>query len=152
VPAPTVQIVAWGNSGRSDDGVGLALASELARIYADEPRVRISRQHQLGPEMVEQLEACRRAVFLDAHVDERDAVRVQRVEPQEEAAMVSTHHCPPEVLLSLGAALGMVMPECYLVSVRARDLSLGDQLSEATARDMASARREVEKLVRNALA
>lgn len=150
MPAPAVRIVAWGNSGRRDDGVGLALATELALTYADDPQLAVSQHHQLGPELVEELQACRRAIFIDAHVGRGKAVRIRRVEPGP-LTLLSTHHCPPETLLSLGAALGMDMPESYVVSIRARELGLGDQLSEPAARDMAAAGEQVVRLIEEAL-
>lgn len=146
VPA-AVRIFAWGNRGRRDDGVGLALAEELQSLYAPDPQVSVQQYHQLGPEVVDELRACRLAVFVDARVGSpAAAVAVTRVRPAESGELAS-HHCSPEALLALGQALGLVMPETYLVSIHAQDVGYGDQLSEDTARAMCQARHAVANLI-----
>ncbi len=146
MPQP-VLIIAWGNIGRRDDGVALRLAERLQVRLADAPEVRIQQHHQLGPELICDLDGCRQAIFVDAHVrpDGPDVI-VERVEESSPTAL-NTHHCAPPVLLSFARAAGYRVPESWLVCVRAYDMEFGDELSAGTARGMLQAEQEIIRLV-----
>ena len=127
-----IRIIAWGNKGRRDDGVALALAERLEQRFAGSNDVIIDQFHQLGPELAEDLSHSRRAIFLDAHVREACAdVSTERLAASKRPVL-DTHHCPPDVLLALGGSLGWSMPPAYLVCIRAYDMDFGDELSAPT--------------------
>lgn len=135
-----VRIIAWGNLGRSDDGVALVLAERLEARFAGRPDVVVQQFHQLAPELAADLDGCRMAIFVDAHVraDAPDLC-VERVTPVEVAAF-NTHHCHPPVLLALAKSMGYNLPsECWLVAIRARCFDFGDALSPATTAAMEKA-------------
>lgn len=143
-----ILILAWGNAGRRDDGAALVLAERLERRFGENPDVVIQRLHQLGPELAEDLDRCRMAIFLDAHVraDEEDLI-VERLYPRESAGL-DTHHCRPEQLLALTRHLRLHVPEAVLVAVRAHDMTFGDELSEPTRRCLDDAEQRVARLVK----
>lgn len=128
-----IRLFAWGNRGRCDDGVALVIAERLEVRFADEPGVIIHQYHQLAPEIVEELDDCRLAIFLDAHVpSERAPWLVSRIQASAGGGL-DTHACTPADLLGLMASLGLSPPEALLVSVRGEDMSYGERLSPATA-------------------
>lgn len=143
-----IRIIAWGNRGRRDDGVGLVLAERLAECYAGDDEVVIQEYHQLGPELVEDLGRCRLAIFVDACVDAGvdEKVRVEPVLPVSVGG-IDTHHCPPGVLLGLGEALQLSLPKAILVKIRAHDLGFGDGLSRPATDALAIAESEIAVLV-----
>jgi hydrogenase maturation protease len=142
-----IRIFAWGNRGRRDDGVALALAQQFEIIYAGNDEVVVHQYHQLGPELVDELSASRLAIFIDAHVGSlADDCAITRLAPADSADL-SSHHCRPEVLLALCRALGRPVPAAYLVSIRAHDLAYGDQVSKLTGLAMGEAREAVVQLV-----
>lgn len=147
MPGP-IRIIAWGNRGRGDDGVALVLAERLEGRFAGRSDVCVQQFHQLAPELAADLDDCRLAVFLDAHVrDDAPEVCVERVVPVHEAGF-NTHHCDPPVLLALARSMGYkVPPECWLVTMRARCLDFGDSLSRAATAAMAEAEAVVMRLV-----
>ena len=137
-----IRIIAWGNRGRRDDGVALALAERLEVRYQGDPQVVVQQYHQLGPELADDLCRARRAIFIDADVrDNSPDVCVEPLSPVQPAGL-DTHHCPPGVLLGLGRSLGWPMPPAFLVCVKAHDLGFGDDLTPPTraALDQAEAR------------
>ncbi len=139
-----IRIFAWGNVGRRDDGAALVLLERLRRADLG-PEVALHEYHQLGPEVVDLLADCRLALFIDAHVRE-DAgdVLCEPVQPTTTGAM-DTHHCTPDQLLALAAALGYSTPPSRLIGIRAHDLAFGHQLSPATEAAVAQAERLVRR-------
>lgn len=145
--AGTIRIIAWGNVGRQDDGVALVLAERLERHYANDPRVIVQQYHQLGPELVEDLHRCEVAIFLDAHLQPGSrAVTAEPVVPATEGGL-DTHHCSPQALLGLTAALGLRVPQAWFIGIGGHQWDFGDALSEATRQAMLDAERVVHDLV-----
>jgi len=151
--ADPIRIIAWGNRGRCDDGVALVLAERLQRRFDGDPDVRVQQYHQLGPELAADLDECRMAIFIDAHVrPDSPEVCVEEVKPIESAAF-QTHHCPPPVLLAMARSMQFnVPPAAWLVTVRAHVLDFGDSLSELTTAAMGRAEDAVLELVSSAKA
>ncbi|HOB74594.1 MAG TPA: hydrogenase maturation protease [Phycisphaerae bacterium] len=147
MPDP-IRIIAWGNKGRCDDGVALVLAERLQERYAGDADVCVQQYHQLGPELAADLDACRLAIFIDAHVrPDRPDVCLETVEPADEATL-QTHHCHPPVLLALARSMQFKLPPVsWLVAIRAYELGFGDSLSTATAAAMADAERRIVELI-----
>jgi hydrogenase maturation protease len=142
-----VRIIAWGNRGRRDDGVGLALAERLEYQLADRPEIVVQQYHQLGPELVYDLNDCDLAIFIDAHTcEDRQDVTLDVLEPADTPCL-NTHHCKPAELLALAAALELQLPEALQVCVRAYDLSFGDELSPRTRKALVVAEELVLSLV-----
>ncbi len=142
-----VRIIAWGNLGRRDDGVALALAARLGERYAGRPDVVVQEYHQLGPELVDDLGDCRLAIFVDAHVRaDAGEVLCEPLRPAESGGL-DTHHCPPDILLGLTIAMGLPAPESWLVGIRAHDMDFGDEFSPATHQAMLVAEARIIALI-----
>lgn len=137
-PPGGVLVIGIGNDLRADDGVGLAVVEELARH--DRPGLDAVWSHQLVPELAEPISRAARVVFVDAAVPGADDpapgpagqagapdVQVRRLTPS--APALGGHQSGPGALLGLAALAGLPVPEAFLVSVRARDLGLGEELS-----------------------
>ena len=147
-----VRIIAWGNRGRRDDGVGLILAERLETRWADRPDVSVQQYHQLGPELVADLEDCRLAIFVDAHV--RESSPEVFFEPVQAVAGggLDTHHCRPGELLALAGAIGMQTPPAFQLGIHAHDMDFGDSLTPETQAAMTEAERRVVEFVESFLA
>ncbi len=145
--AAPIRIIAWGNVGRRDDGAALVLADRLQQHYAHADDVVIQQYHQLGPELVEDLHRCRLAVFVDAHAHADGlAVTSQQVLPAT-AGGLDTHHCSPDALLGLVAALGLTVPPAWLIGIRGNDWEFGDTLSPPTQEAVLEAERLAISLI-----
>jgi hydrogenase maturation protease len=132
---PKTAILAWGNTVRTDDGVGVAVAERLRAALAGDPAVDVQVRTQLGPELAEVLARADRAVFIDAHVEpDGDAVALERLDPADGAELGLNHQVPPDHLLALAAWLYGRAPEAWLLTVRAHDTGFGLALSPETAR------------------
>jgi len=149
VPHP-IRIIAWGNIGRRDDGSALILADRLSARYRNEPDVIVQQCHQLGPELVDDLQNCRLALFVDAHARPGGAdVTVEKITAAT-AGDLDSHQCPPDVLLGLTAALGLKVPEAWLIAIRGHEWHFAEGLSEPTRHAMLKAEQRLLALVENA--
>jgi hydrogenase maturation protease len=124
-------VVGYGNSLRSDDGVGPAVAARLA----GDPRlagVIIRTEHQLTPELAADASQASLLVLVDAGTDEAPGeVSVRRLEPSlVEGGTAWTHHLDPSALVGLARALWGSAPPVILVSIGPASLEVGEGLSE----------------------
>jgi hydrogenase maturation protease len=151
--AETTLVIGYGNSLRSDDGVGPAVASAVARWQR--PDVRALAVHQLTPELAADLAAVDRAIFVDASAggrhEEIEIVSLTAQEPGAQAdrrpANVDGHRGDPRALLALCQLAYGRRPRAWWVTVPAVCLDFGETLSSATAAGMADALEAVRVLV-----
>jgi hydrogenase maturation protease len=130
-PAGGVLVIGYGNTLRSDDGVGWAVADRLAR----DPRLRgadVRAVHQLAPELALDVSRSSLVVLVDAALDGAPgSVAVQAVGASPEAGSAWSHHLGPGELVGLAGELWGATPPVFLVSVGAASLELGEALSPA---------------------
>lgn len=144
---PRIRVIAWGNTGRRDDGVALALADRLTEYFAGDPRVQIEQCHQLSPELALDLHENTAVVFVDAHVREEGLdVEFEPIAPTGSSAL-DTHHCGPRALLRLCEVLSGAVPESYLLTIRAYDTRFGDGLSLQTNQAMLEAQELLTRFI-----
>jgi hydrogenase maturation protease len=136
---PHTLIVGYGNALRGDDGAGY-VAAELLRNRIQDPHVEILCQHQLLPELAENLSRAAHVIFIDASVSGR-AGKFSRI-PLRPAPACSrfTHHATPESLLAAAQALYGHTPEATLYTIPGRNFEVGQELTP-------SVRRAVRELV-----
>jgi hydrogenase maturation protease len=140
-PAGGVLVIGYGNSLRSDDGIGPRVAERAAA----DPRLAgavVATHHQLTPELALDMSAARLVVLVDATTDAAPGVvAVRRVDPGSGADAsgaggdggASSHHVGPGVLLALARDLYGAAPETHIVSVGVADLETGEGLSPPVA-------------------
>ena len=110
-----IQILAWGNVARQDDGLGPAVAAEAERWAL--PDVHISVDYQLHVENSHAISEADSVIFIDASKEGDDPFRWERVEPVEEISF-SSHSIQPPSLLGLSKTCFGRAPEAWLLAVR----------------------------------
>jgi hydrogenase maturation protease len=129
-----VLVVGYGNSLRSDDGIGW----HAARLLAADPRLpgaRVLAHHQLAPELAEDISRATLVVLVDASADgDPGSISIRPVLPPPVGPATWSHHLGPETLAGLAAALYGAVPPMVLVSVAAGSFAEGDRLSAALER------------------
>ena len=132
--AAGVLVVGYGNSLRGDDGIGW----HAAGLLATDPRlagVRVMAQHQLVPELAEDVSRASLVVLVDAAAEgDPGSLLVRRVRPRPPTPATWSHHLDPETLAGLAEALYGSVPPIVLVSVAAGSLAASDRLSAALER------------------
>ncbi len=122
-------VLAWGNPGRLDDGLGPALAHRLeARSL---PGVTVASDYQLQVEYAEEVSRHDRIVFVDADRTGGEPFWIQRLEPAGQGVSFSTHSVAPDALLALVRDLFDSEPEAWLMGIRGYEFDeFGEWLSE----------------------
>ena len=138
-------MIGYGNELRGDDGAG----PQVARAVADwrRPGVRALAVHQLTPELTAELAEAERVVFVDAAVDS-GMVCWRQVAAATGPAPLG-HTCDPGWLLALALALDARAPAAWLVTVPARRLDCGAELSPQAERDVGVVLRQLAALAVN---
>jgi hydrogenase maturation protease len=128
-----VLVVGYGNSLRSDDGVGW----HAAELLATDPRLagaRVLARHQLTPELAEDVSRASLVVLVDASAEgDPGSVSVREIRPRPATPTSWSHHLDPQTLAGLAEALYGAVPPMVLVSVAAGSLTEGDRLSSTLA-------------------
>jgi Ni,Fe-hydrogenase maturation factor len=115
VTAAGVLVVGYGNSLRSDDGIGW----HAAGLLATDPRLADVSRASL-------------VVLVDAAAGgDPGSLLVRRVRPRPPTPAAWSHHLDPETLAGLAEVLYGFVPPIVLVSVAAGSLVEGDRLSVA---------------------
>lgn len=124
-----VLVVGYGNSLRSDDGLGWHLAERLG----EDPRfdgVTVLQRHELMPELALDFSRVGLVVLVDAsHTPAAGTFTIDRVEPASSSEMTWSHHLSPSSLLALARELYGEAPDVVAVSVGVESLEVGDRLS-----------------------
>lgn len=138
-------VIGYGNSLRSDDGIGL----EVAQIVAgwELPEVRSLCQHQLTPELAAELAQVDLAIFVDAcQSADKSAVEVHSLEPSNSVDFKS-HFSNPEAILGLTQALFGKCPQARWVIVPGTNFELGESLSPLAKLGIKQALKQIRNLL-----
>lgn len=119
-------VIGYGNDLRRDDGAGRQVAEAVEELAL--PGVVVRSVAQLTPELALDIAGATGVVFVDADVD-ATAVTAEAVTPSSTQPGVMTHHGDPVRLLALVATVGRVPDRAVAISIPARDLGLGTNMS-----------------------
>ncbi len=135
--SPTLML-AWGNPGRLDDGLGPALADAASTWgFGD---VIIDSDYQLQVEDADQAARCRRVLFVDADRTGAEPFQVERIRAGRSGMAFSTHSVSPESVLALARDLFGVEPEAWLIGIRGYEFDeFGERLSAGARSNLAAA-------------
>jgi len=126
--ARRVLVIGYGNPGRLDDGLGPALAEELAAL--DLPGVTIDSNYQLSVEDAEAISRYDAVVFVDAHTSIDAPFSFTPVEPDGRGSF-SNHSLTPGAIVSLARELFGATADAHVLAIRGYEFNeYGQQLSE----------------------
>jgi hydrogenase maturation protease len=129
-------VIGYGNTLRSDDGVGPRTAEAVAAMRFD--GVETLSCHLLTPELAEPISRAEAVVFVDAAVDEPREVRLRLLEPAATSRFPG-HAADPAVLLALARDVYGHTPRAWLLTIPAENTAIGEALSESTRRSLREA-------------
>jgi len=136
-------VIGYGNTLRSDDGVGARVAAAVAELAL--PGVVALVRHQLTPELAEQISEARTVVFVDAAVDASTEVQVRQLEPTEGAQLMA-HAADPRSLLAFARQLFGRCPPAWWLTVPVENLGFGEELSPLASRGFQTALDKIRTL------
>ncbi len=142
-----IVIVGFGNSLRTDDGLGWHAAQRLAA----DPRfagITVLQRHQLVPELSFEISGAALVVFIDATTSlPPGQVGVEQVQPLGRTSDTWSHHVSPSTLVSLSHQLYGRAAEVSVVSCGVQSVEFGDRLSPAVEAAMPNVIAAVAELV-----
>ena len=138
-------VVGYGNSLRSDDGIGIKIAQIVEGWHL--PGVRSLSLHQLTPELTMELAKVDLAIFVDAcRYCNPEVVKLYPLDPSTSITFKS-HSSDPEALLSLTQSLFGKCPLAWWLIVPGIDFQLGDKLSSPAKQGIEQALKIVKRLI-----
>lgn len=129
-------VLAWGNPGRGDDGLGQALADLLCE-WEDDRRgesVTVRADYQLQIEDAAEIARHDRVVFVDADRTGPEPFSCRRLQPSEYGLGFSSHSVSPGALLTLAESLFGSRPEAWIIGIRGYEFDAFDEALSARAR------------------
>ena len=136
-------VIGYGNSLRSDDGVGLRVAEAVEDMRL--PRVRTLACQQLSPEQAEPISQAATVIFVDAAVDAPHIIRLRKLEPGVSCQLVS-HSANPTTMLALARDVFGHAPQAWWLTIPAVSLDFSEELSPETRRGFEDALRAIQQI------
>ncbi len=126
-------MLAWGNQGRGDDGLGPA----FARVVADRelPGLKVESDYQLQVEDAYEVARYPRVILVDADRSGPEPFSFRRLVPAPLSLSFSSHSVTPGGLLALARALWSSEPEAWLLGIRGYEFDRFDESLSAPARE-----------------
>ncbi len=138
-------VIGYGNTLRSDDGIGVRVAEAVNDWHF--PGVRSLARHQLTPELAAELAQVDLVIFVDACQDTNsNNVKLHPLKPSASINFKS-HYSDPRALLSLTQALFGNYPQAWWLIVPGVDFQLGDRLSPLAKQGIDRALAQIENLL-----
>jgi len=124
-----VLVFGYGNLSRGDDALG-PLVLEYIESHCNPDAIEILSDFQLQVEHALDLKNRALVLFVDASVACVDAYDFYRLKPDRDKSY-TTHAMSPAAVLSVYQAINkQTPPPCFLLSIRAEKMELGEGLSE----------------------
>lgn len=132
-----ILILAYGNPGRGDDGLGPAFVDRFEA--ADIPGVECLGDMQLQVEHVTDLKGCRLILFVDADMSCDDPYVLDRLTPEKDGSYTSHAMSPAALLHAYRKVYDETPPPAFVLHIRGYHFALGDSLSAQARTNLAKA-------------
>jgi hydrogenase maturation protease len=119
-------IIGYGNTLRSDDGVGPRVAEAVEEFHL--PGVRTLICQQLTPELAEPVSRARAVVFVDAAVDAPGEVQLRPLEPAGTSQLMA-HAADPRTMLAIARDVFGHAPAAWWLTIPIANLEFSETLS-----------------------
>jgi hydrogenase maturation protease len=119
-------IIGYGNTLRSDDGVGPRVADTVAAWNF--PGVKVITCGLLTPELADAVSQAKQVVFVDASVEERRVVQFRELQPAD-SSQIMAHAADPRTLLALARDVFGHAPPAWWFTIPAENLGFGEGFS-----------------------
>ena len=138
--ARPILVYGYGNPGRQDDGLGVALVERLEAWAKAEARdgLVFDSNYQLNAEDALALAESRAVVFVDAAKLGKAPFEFRELAPQKEISF-STHAMSPESVLALAAELYDAHPPAWMLAICGYEWAPNEPLTSAALANLAAA-------------
>jgi len=141
--AKNLLVIGYGNTLRSDDGVGPKVAEAIAGLHL--PGVDTLSCDLLTPELADPVSRAVRVVFVDAAVDVPREVQLRPLAPAASSQLLG-HAAQPGVLLALARDVFGHAPVAWLLTIPAENMAIGEGLSATAQQGLSEAIQRIQQL------
>jgi hydrogenase maturation protease len=143
-----IVVLAWGNPGRGDDGLGPAFAQRAEGLSHDTRHaLAVETDFQLQPEHAVDLLDRDAVLFVDASVAAPEPFSFGPVDAARDRSFTSHAMSPAAVLAAFRDAFGEAPPAAYTLAIRGEAFELGTGLSAAATARLEAAVSFFERLI-----
>jgi hydrogenase maturation protease len=143
---PHLLVIGYGNTLRSDDGVGPRVVETVETLNL--PGVRTLCCGLLTPELADPISRARRVIFVDASIDAPRGVLLRSLAPAE-STQILAHAADPRTLLALARDVFGHAPEAWWLTIPGENLGIGEELSAKAKRGFAEAIEQIQEISRS---
>ncbi|HWW03150.1 MAG TPA: hydrogenase maturation protease [Candidatus Acidoferrum sp.] len=136
-------VIGYGNTLRSDDGVGPKVAEAIAALNL--PKVRTLACDLLTPELADPIARADEVVFVDAAVDAPREVQLRALEPAA-SSQIMAHAANPRTMLALARDVFGHAPQAWWLTIPVENMGVGEALSTFAQRGFEKAVAEVRRM------
>ncbi len=137
-------IIGYGNTLRSDDGVGPRVVEAVEALHL--PGVRTLVCQQLSPEHADPISQADAVVFVDAAVDAPGEVQLRPLKPGASSQLMA-HAADPRTMLALARDVFGRAPRAWWLTIPAVNLEFSETLSPAAERGCVEAVEKIKSLL-----
>lgn len=136
-------VIGYGNTLRSDDGVGVRVVEKVEELKL--PGVRTLVCQQLSPEHAEPISRARVVIFVDAALDAPKEVQLRPLDPGATSQLMA-HAADPRTMLALARDVFGRVPKAWWLTIPAEKMEFGETLSPVAQRGCAEAIAKIRAL------
>jgi hydrogenase maturation protease len=140
-----IMVLGYGNTLRSDDGVGPLVAETIAGLHLVGVETLVA--GLLTPELADPISRVKTVVFVDASVDAPRDVQLRPCAPAE-SSQIMAHAADPKTMLALARDVYGHAPDAYLLTIPVENLAIGEELTPFAKAGMARAIELIQGLAR----
>ncbi|HWH70692.1 MAG TPA: hydrogenase maturation protease [Candidatus Sulfotelmatobacter sp.] len=140
---PDLLIIGYGNTLRSDDGVGPKVAEAIAALQL--PGVECLSCDLLAPELADPISKAQCVIFVDAAVDAPREVQLRPLSPADSSQLMA-HAADPRTMLALARDVFGHVPQAWWLTIPAENLAIGEEFSPFARQGFATAIKKIQTL------
>jgi hydrogenase maturation protease len=138
-------VIGYGNTLRSDDGVGPRAADAIAALNL--PGVRALTYPLLTPELADSLAGAERVIFVDAAVDAPREVKLRPLAPAK-SSQIMAHAADPRTLLALARDVFGRAPKAWWLTIPVENIGIGETLTPFAERGLGIAVERIREMAK----
>ncbi len=141
--ATRLLVIGYGNTLRSDDGIGPRVVAEVEQLHLS--GVSTLSCDLLTPELADPISKADAVVFVDAAVDAPRDVLLRPLAPAD-SSQIMAHAADPRIMLALARDVFGRAPKAWWLTIPVENTDIGDQFSPFAERGLAVALEKIKSL------
>jgi len=137
-PSGPLLVIGYGNTLRSDDGVGQRVAEAVANVTTLTCDL-------LTPELADPISSAKQVIFVDASLDAPREVQLRPLAPAE-SSQIMAHAADPRTMLALARDVFGHAPQAWWLTIPIENTGIGEQLSRLASKGLELAVEKIKAL------